>query len=243
VEQLGDSALLEHNRKCEVRLWGGCIIACGLERLQPHLPFQGDNGLPTHNPWLILAIFIVSCSSQAEWIDILDSCDPCRCAQDYLKDSAFRLSIHKRQPRALGHGWGSALYNVGCDITILEMRSLSPKIISGDSRQSENTETHTYKHTVPYMKFKLKLLQIKCHVLEFTQDKAQNVFQRIIWVFAEAFVSHDSHTLFALEESGCDRTTSKWGVCLPRSYWGILDEARMRKHTQISIQYQIWNSS
>jgi hypothetical protein len=31
----------------------------------------------------------------------------------------------------------------------------------------------------------------------------------------------------------------KWGVCLPRSYWGILDEARMRKHTQISIQYQI----
>jgi hypothetical protein len=35
----------------------------------------------------------------------------------------------------------------------------------------------------------------------------------------------------------------KWGVCLPRSYQGILDEARMRKHTQISIRYQIWNSS
>jgi hypothetical protein len=35
----------------------------------------------------------------------------------------------------------------------------------------------------------------------------------------------------------------KWGICLPRSYWGILDEARMRKHTQISIQDQIWNSS
>jgi hypothetical protein len=35
----------------------------------------------------------------------------------------------------------------------------------------------------------------------------------------------------------------KWGVYLPRSYRGILDEARMRKHTQISIQYQIWNSS
>jgi hypothetical protein len=33
------------------------------------------------------------------------------------------------------------------------------------------------------------------------------------------------------------------GFCLPRSYRGILDEARMRKHTQISIQYQIWNSS
>jgi hypothetical protein len=35
----------------------------------------------------------------------------------------------------------------------------------------------------------------------------------------------------------------KWGVCLPRSHRGILDEARMCKHTQISIQYQIWNSS
>jgi hypothetical protein len=61
---------------------------------------------------------------------------------------------------------------------------------------------HTYKHTIPNMKFKLKLLQIKCHILEFTQDKAQNVLQGIIRVFAEAFVSHDRHTLFALEESG-----------------------------------------
>jgi hypothetical protein len=30
-----------------------------------------------------------------------------------------------------------------------------------------------------------------------------------------------------------------WGVCLPRSSWGILDEARMHKHTLISIQYHI----
>jgi hypothetical protein len=57
------------------------------------------------------------------------------------------------------------------------------------------------------MKFKLKLLQIKCHVLEFTQDKAQNVLQRIIRIFAEVFVSHDRHTLFALEESGPPQTT------------------------------------
>jgi hypothetical protein len=28
------------------------------------------------------------------------------------------------------------------------------------------------------MKFKLKLLQIKCHVLGFTKDKAQNVLQK-----------------------------------------------------------------
>jgi hypothetical protein len=78
---------------------------------------------------------------------------------------------------------------------------LSPKIISRDSQRSENAQTHTYKHIVPYMKLKLKLLQIKCHVLEFTQDKAQNVLQRIIRVFTEVFVSHDRHTLFTLEEN------------------------------------------
>jgi hypothetical protein len=52
----------------------------------------------------------------------------------------------------------------------------------------------------------LKLLQIKCHVLGFIKDKAQNVLQKIIRVFAEAFISHDRHTLFALEESGPPRT-------------------------------------
>jgi hypothetical protein len=57
------------------------------------------------------------------------------------------------------------------------------------------------------MKFKLKLLQIKCHVLGFTKDIAQNMLQKIIKVFAEAFVSHDTHTLFALEESEPSRTT------------------------------------
>jgi hypothetical protein len=66
---------------------------------------------------------------------------------------------------------------------------------------------HTHKHTIPNMKFNLKLLQIKCHVLGFITDKAQKVLQRIIRIFAEAFVSHDRHTLFALEESGPPRTT------------------------------------
>jgi hypothetical protein len=85
-----------------------------------------------------------------------------------------------------------------CDRTTSEMRGLSPKIISGDSRQSENAQIHTNKHTIPDMKFKLKLLQIKCHVLGFTKDKDQNMLQKIIRVFAEAFVSHDRHTLFTL---------------------------------------------
>jgi hypothetical protein len=56
------------------------------------------------------------------------------------------------------------------------------------------------------MKFKLKLLQIKCHVLGFTKGEAQNALQRYS-EFAEAFDSHVRHTLFALEESEPPRTT------------------------------------
>jgi hypothetical protein len=66
---------------------------------------------------------------------------------------------------------------------------------------------HTHKHTVQNMKFKLKLLQIKCHVLGFTKDKAQNVLQKIIRVFAEEIVSQDRHTLFTLKESEPPRMT------------------------------------
>jgi hypothetical protein len=57
------------------------------------------------------------------------------------------------------------------------------------------------------MKFKLKLLQIKCHVLEFTKDEAQKMLQKIIRVFMEAFVSHVRNTMFTLEECGSPRTT------------------------------------
>jgi hypothetical protein len=64
------------------------------------------------------------------------------------------------------------------DRTTSEMRGSSPKIISGDSRRSENAQTHTHKHTIPNMKFKLKLLQIKCHVLGFTKTKAKMCFKR-----------------------------------------------------------------
>jgi hypothetical protein len=52
------------------------------------------------------------------------------------------------------------------------------------------------------MKFNLKLLQIKCYVLEFIKDEVQKMLQKIIQSFTEAFVSHDKHTLFVLEESG-----------------------------------------
>jgi hypothetical protein len=72
--------------------------------------------------------------------------------------------------------------SVKCDRTTSEMRGLSPKIILGDSRRSENAQTHTNRHTIPNMKFKLKLLQIKCHVLGFIKDKAKNVLQELIRV-------------------------------------------------------------
>jgi hypothetical protein len=62
-------------------------------------------------------------------------------------------------------------------------------------------------HIISYIKFKLKLLQIKCPVLEFTKDEARKMLQKIIRVFTEAFVSHDKHMLFALEECGSPRMT------------------------------------
>jgi hypothetical protein len=37
------------------------------------------------------------------------------------------------------------------------------------------------------------------------------MLQRIIRVFVEAFISHDRHTLFALEESGPPRMTYACG--------------------------------
>jgi hypothetical protein len=57
------------------------------------------------------------------------------------------------------------------------------------------------------MKFKLKLLQIKCHVLEFIKDEAEKMLQKIIRVFTEAFISHDRNTLFTQEESGPPQMT------------------------------------
>jgi hypothetical protein len=57
------------------------------------------------------------------------------------------------------------------------------------------------------MKLKLKLLHIKCHVLEFTKDEAQKILQKIIQSFAEVFISLGKHTLFILEESVPHRTT------------------------------------
>jgi hypothetical protein len=50
-------------------------------------------------------------------------------------------------------------------------------------------------------------LHIKCHILEFIKDEAQNILQKIDQSFVEAFISHGKHTLFTLEESGPPRMT------------------------------------
>jgi hypothetical protein len=99
------------------------------------------------------------------------------------------------------------LFEISCDRITSEMRGLSPKIISGDSRRSENVQTHTNTPTIPNMKFKFKLLQIKCHVLGFTKDKAPKCASKDNQSFCGSVrLSHDKHTLFALEESEPPRT-------------------------------------
>jgi hypothetical protein len=57
------------------------------------------------------------------------------------------------------------------------------------------------------MKFKLKLLYIKCHVLEFTKDEAKRLLQRMTQSFVEAFISHCKYAPFTLEESVPHQTT------------------------------------
>jgi hypothetical protein len=59
-------------------------------------------------------------------------------------------------------------------------------------------------------------------------------------VAQEKFYKDVRHDPLPQQCLGVTEPPQKWGVCLPRSYRGILDEARMRKHTQISIQDQIW---
>jgi hypothetical protein len=86
-------------------------------------------------------------------------------------------------------------------------RGLSPRIISGDSRRSENTQTQHISiqyHDIQVIK---SLLCIKCHVLEFIKNEAQNMLQKRDQSFAEPFISHGKHTLFTLEESRLPQMT------------------------------------
>jgi hypothetical protein len=48
--------------------------------------------------------------------------------------------------QSIGAIWGAKAPGA-YDRTTSKMRGLSPKIISGDSRRSENAQTHTHTHT------------------------------------------------------------------------------------------------
>jgi hypothetical protein len=88
------------------------------------------------------------------------------------------------------------------------MRDLSHKIISGDPRRSENTQT--LHITIQYQDIKVEVKSyytLKCHVLEFPKDEAKRALQKTEQSFAEAVFSHVNHTLFTLEERGVPRMT------------------------------------
>jgi hypothetical protein len=61
-----------------------------------------------------------------------------------------------------------------CDKIISEIRDLSLRSYRGIFDKAR-MHKYIYNHTISYMKFKLKLLQIKCHVLEFIKYEAQKL--------------------------------------------------------------------
>jgi hypothetical protein len=59
------------------------------------------------------------------------------------------------------------------------MRDLSPKIISGDHRQSENMQTQYISIQNHNIEIEVELLHIQCYVLEFAKDEAKRALQMI----------------------------------------------------------------
>jgi hypothetical protein len=145
----------------------GHAIAYSSRQLRPH-----EEHYPMHD----LELAAVVHALRTWWHYLLRNVAHIFTDHKSLKYFFTQVDLNIRQRRWL------ELINDYCDRTTSKMRGLSPKIILGDSRRIENAQTHTNKHTIPNIKFKLKLLQIKCHVLGFTKDKAQDVLQKIIRV-------------------------------------------------------------
>jgi hypothetical protein len=104
----------------------------------------------------------------------------------------------------------SKFRNLNCDRTTSEIRGLSLMIISEDSHRSENAQTHTYKHTISNMKFKLKILQIKCHVLEFTKMKPKRCFKDNQNFCGSVHLSRQAHTLYPRREWASSDNLHMW---------------------------------
>jgi hypothetical protein len=65
-------------------------------------------------------------------------------------------------------------------------------------RECANTYISIQHHDIQVIK---QLLHIKCQILRFIKDEAQKMLQQIYQSFCRSDVSHDKHTIFALEES------------------------------------------
>jgi hypothetical protein len=93
------------------------------------------------------------------------------------------------------------------DRTLLKKQGfVSQDPIGGFSIKQECANTHIGIQYYDLQVIK-QLLHIKCHVLRFIKDEAQKMLQQIYQSFYGSDVSHDKHTLFALEESGTPRST------------------------------------
>ncbi len=74
---------------------------------------------------------------------------------------------------------------INCDRTTSKMTGLSPKIISGDSRRSENACKHTYEAFKTIISLKIKLLHF---ILKISMIRSRRFFKRQN-IFTEAFHS------------------------------------------------------
>jgi uncharacterized lipoprotein YehR (DUF1307 family) len=96
---------------------------------------------------------------------------------------------------------------LGCDRTPLKKQGFVSQDPTGGfstKRECANTHINIQYHDIQVIK---QLLHMKCHVLRFTKGEAQKMLQHIYQSFCGSDVSHDKHTLFALEESGPPRMT------------------------------------
>jgi hypothetical protein len=67
--------------------------------------------------------------------------------------------------------------------------------------------------------------------IEFAFNTIRTRLSAFIHDLSNLWIVMDTHIVTEPPQNG--------GVCFPRSYRGILDEARMHKHTHIGIQYHI----
>jgi hypothetical protein len=85
------------------------------------------------------------------------------------------------------------VYRALCDRTTSRMRGLSPKIISGDSRRSENTQTQHIEAYNTIYEVQVKVITYLVPCIKFTKDEAQKIASRDIskfwWKYSSLTIS------------------------------------------------------